>query len=117
VRSVPELGGVSTSDETSTRRSPRPIVPARFDAEGWEDEARCRTEDARLFFGPNRFEPKHERLAREAAAKAICATCPVVAPCRQQALAEGELYGVWGGLGEADRRALLTGTDHVAAAV
>jgi WhiB family transcriptional regulator, redox-sensing transcriptional regulator len=89
VRSVPELGEASLPEEASPRRAPRPIVPARFDAEGWEGEARCRTEDARLFFGPNRFEPKHERLAREAAAKAICATCPVVAPCRQHALAEG----------------------------
>jgi WhiB family transcriptional regulator, redox-sensing transcriptional regulator len=117
VRSVPELGGISAPTETSPRQSPRPIVPARFDAEGWEDEARCRTEDARLFFGPNRFEPKHERLTREAAAKAICATCPVIAPCRQHALAEGELYGVWGGLGEADRRAMLISSGHVAAAV
>lgn len=117
MRSVPEFGGVSMSEEASPRRSPRPIIPAHFDAEGWEGEARCRTEDAGLFFGPNRFEPKHERLAREAAAKTICATCPVVAPCRQHALAEGEFYGVWGGLGEADRRALLGGTDHVATAV
>jgi WhiB family transcriptional regulator, redox-sensing transcriptional regulator len=117
VRSVPELGEVARADEPGSRRTPRPIVPARFDGEGWEDEARCRTEDARLFFGPNRFEPKHERLAREAAAKAICATCPVLAPCRQHALAEGELYGVWGGLGEADRRTLLAGGGHVAAAV
>lgn len=117
MRSVPELGEASASDAATTPRAPQPIVPARFEAEGWEDEARCRTQDARLFFGPNRFEPKHERLAREAAAKAICATCPVVAPCRQHALAEGELYGVWGGLGEADRRALLAGGEHVAAAV
>lgn len=73
----------------------------------WHDDARCRGEDAVLFFGPNQFEPKHERLAREARAKELCAQCPVAAPCLQAALDEGEAYGVWGGLGETDRRALL----------
>lgn len=73
----------------------------------WEHRARCRTEGAGLFFGPNRFEPKHERTAREAAAKDVCASCPVIDPCRQHALAEAEPYGVWGGMGEAERRAVL----------
>lgn len=111
MRSVPGLGDVRA------RRADVPVVPARFDTEGWEDEARCRTVDAPLFFGPNRFEPKHERLAREAAAKAICASCPVIVPCRSHALTEGEMYGVWGGLGEADRRAILAGGHHIATAV
>ncbi|HEX9767269.1 MAG TPA: WhiB family transcriptional regulator [Nitriliruptorales bacterium] len=75
--------------------------------EGWEDQGACRGADSSLFFGPNRFEPKPERLAREAAAKAICATCPVVKPCQEFALRTVELFGVWGGLAEADRRALL----------
>lgn len=75
--------------------------------EGWESEGRCRSENDELFFGPNGFEPKHERLAREDAAKAICATCPVIQPCREHALRYAEPYGVWGGLGEAERRALL----------
>lgn len=77
--------------------------------DGWEDAAACRREDPTMFFGPNRFEPKRERLAREKAAKAICATCPVVDACREHALLHGELYGVWGGLGEADRRGLMEG--------
>jgi WhiB family transcriptional regulator, redox-sensing transcriptional regulator len=112
VRSVPELA------DARARRPDRPVLPAPFDGDGWEAAARCRSEDAALFFGPNRFEPKHERLAREAAAKAICASCPALLPCRQQALSQGELYGVWGGLGEADRRALLAGGEHqVATAV
>lgn len=73
----------------------------------WATEARCRGRDAALFFGPNRFEPKRDRLAREAAAKEICKSCPVLESCREFALQEGEHYGVWGGLGEADRRAVL----------
>lgn len=75
--------------------------------EAWAADARCRTEDPLLFFGPNRFEPKRERLQREAAAKAVCAGCPALMECREHALTEGELYGVWGGLGESDRRAIL----------
>jgi WhiB family transcriptional regulator, redox-sensing transcriptional regulator len=82
---------------------PSVFVPA----EGWELEARCREEDPALFFGPNRFEPKQERLARETAAKEVCATCPAIQACREHALLAGELYGVWGGLGETDRRTIL----------
>jgi len=70
----------------------------------WQEQARCRDADAVLFFGPNAFEPKHERDEREEAAKAVCALCPVIFECRSWALEHGEAYGVWGGLGEADRR-------------
>jgi WhiB family transcriptional regulator, redox-sensing transcriptional regulator len=73
----------------------------------WALAAACRDQDPLLFFGPNRFEPKRDRLQREATAKAVCATCPALDACREHALREGELYGVWGGLGEADRRAIL----------
>ena len=31
-------------------------------------------------------------------------TCPVQVPCREHAMATGETFGVWGGLGEAERR-------------
>ncbi len=31
-------------------------------------------------------------------------TCPVQLPCREHALASGESFGVWGGMGEAERR-------------
>ncbi len=73
-------------------------------SQSWEARAACRGHDPTLFFGPNRFEPKRERLAREAAAKDVCTSCPVQLPCREHALASGEAFGVWGGLGEAERR-------------
>jgi hypothetical protein len=47
------------------------------------------------------------RANREAAAKAICATCPVIAACRKHALAVQEPYGIWGGLSEDDREAII----------
>lgn len=82
----------------------------------WQHEARCRNHDAALFFGPNRFEPKRERLAREAKAKDVCATCPALVTCREYALANEELYGVWGGLSETDRRSVLAQRGSVARA-
>lgn len=98
------LGG--TSGTTGGWAPPLPVD------DGWEQRGACRAEDPTTFFGPNRFEPKRERLARERAAVEICGTCPVVAECREHALAHGELYGVWGGLGETDRRALLAARER-----
>ena len=40
-------------------------------------------------------------------AKAICATCPVRGPCLDYALRIREQHGIWGGLNEVERRALL----------
>lgn len=114
-------GTVSTA---SAHRDPGPIGPVGLnlaqdlDAEiSWDQQARCRTRDPALFFGPNRFEPKRERLAREAEAKAVCATCPCLQACREYAVSTGELYGVWGGLGETDRREVIAGRSDIATAV
>ena len=69
--------------------------------EAWKDNAACkgRTE---LFFAPagEREEP---RIRREALAKAICMTCPVLLPCRDAARGQGEL-GYWGGENDDERR-------------
>ena len=47
------------------------------------------------------------RQQREAKAKAICARCPVRDACLAYALDTGEAFGVWGGLTEDERRAML----------
>jgi WhiB family redox-sensing transcriptional regulator len=74
----------------------------------WERGARCRSA-AEIFFGPNHFEPKSDRLARETRAKSICMECPALVPCRKASLENEELFGVWGGMTEQERR------DHVTA--
>ncbi|TVP72312.1 MAG: WhiB family transcriptional regulator [Nitriliruptor sp.] len=84
--------------------------------EAWEQDALCRGAEGALFFGPHGFEPKRERAIREEAAKAICARCPALLACREHALRHGELYGVWGGLGEAERRTLLEREGRIAQA-
>ncbi len=108
-----------TADEPRVEGAPT-AAPRELElvdvADAWELEARCRGADAGLFFGPNRFEPKRERLAREQRAKEICWNCPALGPCREYALANAEPYGVWGGLGETERRAMLEGDQAVARA-
>jgi WhiB family transcriptional regulator, redox-sensing transcriptional regulator len=71
------------------------------------DDAICRGEAPELFFGPAREESRRERHERERRAKALCDACPALDACRSLALQRLELYGVWGGLGEQERRAHL----------
>ncbi|QGV78786.1 WhiB family transcriptional regulator [Streptomyces ficellus] len=82
-------------------------LPAREDQAGpWHTEAVCRRDEAGLFFAPSK-EPTAARLAREEAAKRVCARCPVMVECREHALLQPEPYGVWGGLTAAERRVVL----------
>jgi WhiB family redox-sensing transcriptional regulator len=64
----------------------------------WQTEAACRGLDPDLFF------PVRDASATEA--KAVCATCPVAAECLEFALANGEHFGIWGGVPERQRRTM-----------
>jgi len=61
----------------------------------WRVTGACVGSSPTLFF-PERGESLK-------AAKAVCATCAVRAKCAEWGIAH-ELFGVWGGLAEADRR-------------
>ena len=63
------------------------------------------------FFAPNYFEKRHEKLAREAKAKALCSRCPVRPECLEYALRLREPHGIWGGLNEMERRQVLRQQD------
>src|SRR6059058_27098 len=78
----------------------------------WQFRAACRGEDSALFFAPGYFERREEKDAREAKAKAICARCTVRIECLDYALRIREAHGVWGGLNESERRALLRERDR-----
>ena len=67
----------------------------------WAEQAACKGERLPVFY------PEHGESIR--AAKRICATCPVTVACLNHALAAGEAFGVWGGLGERERRQLRVG--------
>ena len=72
----------------------------------WQMLGACRGVDSELFFHPE-GERGPSRSNREAAAKALCAQCPVIAACREAALSAREPYGVWGGLSEHEREDIL----------
>ena len=68
----------------------------------WTGTAACRGQ-YELFFAPAGERPE-TRLVREAKARAVCATCAVVEPCRRWARQHRE-YGFWGGESEEERAA------------
>ena len=78
---------------------------------GWQLLAACRGADSTHFFAPSYFEKRSEKDAREAVAKAICARCPVRDECLAYALQIREAHGIWGGLNEMERRAILRRRD------
>lgn len=77
----------------------------------WQLEGACRGADSSVFFHPD-GERGRARAMREHRAKAICAECPVMMTCRQHALSVGEPYGIWGGMSESERDAILRPTSR-----
>jgi len=67
----------------------------------WRDRAACIGHED-LFYSLEE-ESKGGRRQKEEQAKKVCAGCPVFDTCRQFAFETRELYGVWGGLTEAER--------------
>ena len=64
----------------------------------WHRAAACRGSDSGLFF--------IERGQTAAAARSICAECPVAGVCLDWSLSEPEsLEGIWGGMSRRERRA------------
>lgn len=72
----------------------------RWTQQDWMAEGICggKTE---LFFPPAAERPQ-PRLRREAAARSVCAECPVTVECRTYARIHRE-HGFWGGETEEDR--------------
>jgi WhiB family redox-sensing transcriptional regulator len=68
--------------------TPAPQIMTTTD---WERDAGCR----RAAVSPHLFFS--EDLGEIAAAKRICAACPVMAACLEQAIHNEEPWGVWGG--------------------
>lgn len=67
----------------------------------WIERSRCIGEDPELFFPVGTTGPAIEQAAK---AIEICDLCPVRAECLEWALDTCQDAGVWGGLGEEDRR-------------
>jgi WhiB family redox-sensing transcriptional regulator len=70
----------------------------------WSDRAACLTAEPEQFFPIGTGSGADRETA---AAKAVCRTCSVLEQCRDYALRTRQTFGVWGGLDEEERRALL----------
>lgn len=68
--------------------------------DNWRALAACRGMDTDLFYPEGRGRALR---MREEIAKQICAECPVLRDCRQEAAEIPEHYGIWGGLTEGER--------------
>jgi WhiB family redox-sensing transcriptional regulator len=62
----------------------------------WQDSSNCLGVDPDLFF------PERGASTREA--KEVCRGCVVRTECLEFALANGEKFGIWGGMSERERR-------------
>ena len=70
---------------------------------GWRSAAACRSSDPDLFFPVSSAGIAQREIAE---ALAVCARCPVQAPCREFALRTRQQHGIWGGMTEHERRQL-----------
>jgi WhiB family transcriptional regulator, redox-sensing transcriptional regulator len=77
------------------------IRPDSIGVETWRDAAACRSIDPDLFFPIGTTGTALDHIA---AAKAVCAACPVKAECLDFALETNQDSGVWGGASEEERR-------------
>ncbi|MER8233195.1 WhiB family transcriptional regulator [Streptomyces sp. NPDC094049] len=81
----------------------RHYAPVSTKAAPAQPRPACETADPDLFFPDGRTGPA---LLQIAEAKRLCSACPRLIQCGTDALARGEVYGVWGGLSEDERHAL-----------
>ncbi|MCW2529659.1 MAG: transcription factor WhiB [Pseudonocardiales bacterium] len=83
-----------------------PALPAAIaDNWDWQSTAACRGVDPEAFFLPAKSRGPEKRM-HEAAAKTVCARCPIQRRCLEWALSVGETYGVWGGTTPEERDAM-----------
>ncbi len=64
--------------------------------QSWQSRANCMGVDPDLFF------PERGSSTREA--KEVCRGCVVRQDCLEFAIANGEKFGIWGGMSERERR-------------
>lgn len=84
---------------TTTTTAHNPVLGAAAEARiAWVSQARCRATDPDELF---------VRGAAQRKAAVICRHCPVILECGADALDNRVEFGVWGGMTERQRRALL----------
>lgn len=66
-----------------------------LDPEPWMTDALCAQTDPDLFFPTDKYAA--------VTARRICAACPVATACRDFAVADDSLRGIWGGTDRRER--------------
>ncbi|AXI81290.1 WhiB family transcriptional regulator [Peterkaempfera bronchialis] len=79
-------------------RAGRALPGGGAEDRGWVDSALCAQTDPEGFFP--------ERGGSTRTARRVCLACEVRVECLEYALENDERFGVWGGLGERERRRL-----------
>ena len=94
------MSGIRPAPRRTTSSSTQGSVQgAAADARiAWVSQARCRASDPDELF---------VRGAAQRKAAVVCRHCPVIAQCGADALDNRVEFGVWGGMTERQRRALL----------
>lgn len=89
----------------------RPPRAAPWTSRGaWLPLAACREVGPEVFFEPDTQESHEEKLQREAAAKAVCARCPVRLECRELVdrlearISPVFWHGIWAGETKRERK-------------
>jgi WhiB family redox-sensing transcriptional regulator len=77
-------------------KQPTTGADSRIQDPDWQSKANCLGVDPDLFFP--------ERGASTKEAKGVCKGCVVREDCLEYALANGEKFGIWGGMSERERR-------------
>lgn len=62
----------------------------------WKEKKACRPDHTKFFFSLDESEIE--------IAKGICSLCPVITECLEYSFRSHEVYGVWGGKDETERR-------------
>jgi WhiB family redox-sensing transcriptional regulator len=97
LRVAKRFGAVGASNGKGNEVSATAVMVDLWAGE-WTSQARCTSQDPDALFV--RGKAQHD-------AKAVCRTCPVLAQCLAEALDNRTEFGVWGGMTERERRALL----------
>lgn len=92
----PITGGTVVRGNGMAEGTQEDLVDNDSTAESWQLYANCLGVDPDLFFP--------ERGASTKEAKQVCQGCVVREDCLEYALANGEKFGIWGGLSERERR-------------
>lgn len=90
---MPELFTKSTSAPLSSHGTTR---ASKSSSEEWKLHGVCRTVDPELWFP--------ESSAGGFRAKRMCRSCPVQMECLEYAMANNEVFGIWGGMTTSERK-------------